>query len=181
MGLQGAQREQAVIRADHSIFLRPTSCLRIPGTSFRKKRFRAWRISRSTPRPAGRMMRRIARRDICSIPMLLPPETTSMVSRAAPKNSRRSGANEERDLLPTRTSGRESLRVFLNLPQGNLGVHSFCTSAKGFAVATRHDLPQSEFTENVGPREARRTMIAAKLAAKPVILEGELPGETEGA
>ena len=44
-------------------------------------------------------------------------------------------------------------------------VHSFCTSAKCFSVATRIVVPQSGVTEYVGPSKACRTMFVAKPAA----------------
>ena len=139
---------------DHSTFWRPTLCLKMPGTSFRKKRFKAWRISRSIPRPAGRIMRSIARHGTCSIPIL--SEATSTASKRAPRNFRQTGR-----MRMVEVDDRRFLPIFLSPPQGSLIVHSFCTSAKCFSVAAPDDLPQSGFTENVGPPKARRTMIAA--------------------
>jgi hypothetical protein len=56
------------------------------GTSFRKKKFKGWRIFRSTPGVAGRIMRSIARRGVYMIPMLARP-AASTAFRDVRKNS----------------------------------------------------------------------------------------------
>jgi len=53
--------------------------------------------------------------------------------------------------------------------------------ARSFSVARCSNLPQSEFTENVGPCEGWPNDDCGEAGGRPAILEGELPGEPERA
>ena len=132
----------------------------MPGTSFRKKRFKAWRISRCHTETSRANYEKY--REAWNLLDSDPVGGHIDSIQACAEEFSSDWANEDGGSY---ADDRRFLLIFLSLPQGSLIVHSFCTRAKCFSVAARDDLPQSGFTENVGPSKACRTMIAAKLAA----------------